>query len=73
MRTSRWLLAAAAVGAVALLLTTTDRGKKLRRDIADNAEDWKNHLSKLTAKGKKKLKKMAEHEAGALSNGALTS
>ena len=73
MRTSRWLLAAAAVGAVALLLTTTDRGKKLRKDIADNAEGWKDQLNKLAHRGKNRLKKMAAHEADALSNGAVTS
>lgn len=73
MRTSRWLLAAAAVGAVALLLTTTDRGKKLRRDIADNAEDWKDQLDKLAHRGKKKLKKMATAEIDHLGNGAITS
>lgn len=71
MRTSRWLLLAAAAGVVALLLTT-EKGKKLRRDIADNAEDWKDQLGKLTHKGQKKLKKMATAEMDHLGNGAIS-
>ncbi len=72
MRTSRWLLLAAAVGAAALLLTTTDRGKKMRNDIADNLEDWKDQLSKMADKSKKKLKKMAHAEMDGQTNGAVT-
>lgn len=73
MRTSGWLLAAAAVGAVALFLTTTERGKRLRNNIADNAGDWKDELGKLTHKGKNRLKKMATAEVDHLGNGAISS
>jgi hypothetical protein len=47
MRLSR-LLAFAAVGVVAgILLTQTDKGNELRRNITDSAGDWGKKLGKL--------------------------
>jgi len=40
MKLTRVLLLAAAGVAVGLLLTKTDKGNQLRRDLADRASDW---------------------------------
>jgi gas vesicle protein len=66
MRTSRLLLLAAVGGAVALLLTT-DKGKKIRKNITDNAGD---SLASLKDMLSKEVQGLAE-EARAQISGLL--
>lgn len=44
---SSTLLILAGLGIAALLLTSTDKGKKLSKDILDNTDEWKEKLTKL--------------------------
>ncbi len=69
MRTSKLLLLAAVGGAVALLLTT-EKGKKIRRNIADNAEDWKDQLNDYATDTLASLKKMVSKEVDGLTDDA---
>jgi gas vesicle protein len=72
MRSST-LLILAGLGIAALLLTKTEKGKKLTDDILDNTDEWKEKLSKLansTGSQLNDLKKMISKEIEGLSNEA---
>ncbi len=67
------VLALAAFGAAIALLFTTKRGKELRKDIADAAEDWGGTLSELAEKATvsaKDLQKLVSKEISGLSDDA---
>lgn len=53
-------LALLALGAAAVLLFTTDKGKKLRGDIQDKAEDWGDSLGEFGATAAKEISSLRE-------------
>lgn len=66
-------LALAAFGAAAVLLFTTDKGKQIREEISDKAEDWGEKLSELADKAMcsaSDLKKLVSKEVSGLSDEA---
>jgi gas vesicle protein len=67
------VLALAAFGAAIALLFTTKRGKELRKDMANAAEDWGETLGELAEKATvsaKDLKKLVSKEISGLSDEA---
>lgn len=63
----------AALGAAAVLLLTTDKGKKLTKNVADTTGDWTNQLRDLlnaSASELNKLKSIVGHEVEGLSDDA---
>lgn len=52
------LLALACIGAAAVLLFTTDKGKEIRGAVSDKAGDWGDTLSDLAADSMKNVKDM---------------
>ena len=69
------LLVFAAFAGAALFLFTTDKGKKIREDLGDAAEDWGATLSDLAEKAScsaKDLKKLVSREVSGLSEEART-
>jgi len=67
------LLVFAAFGAAVVLLFTTEKGKKIREELADSAEDWGEKLSELAEKAAcsaKDLKKLVSKEVSGLSDDA---
>lgn len=69
MRISKLLLLAAAGGAVALLLTT-DKGKKIRKKLAENAGDYKDQFTDYATDTLASLKKMVSKEIDGLTDDA---
>lgn len=66
-------LALAAFGAAAILLFTTDKGKEIREEIADKAEDWGEKLGEIADKAvcsAGDLKKLVSKEVSGLSEEA---
>lgn len=67
------LLVLAAIGTAAALLLLTDKGKKLTKDVADSAGDWKDTWTKFAGKTGTKLTNLLEnlsHELSGLSSDA---
>ena len=63
----------AAFAAAGILLFTTDKGKEIREDLSDAAEDWGEKLSELAEKATctaKDLKKLVSKEVAGLSEEA---
>jgi gas vesicle protein len=68
MNTGKVIVLAAFTGAV-IALFTTDKGKKIRKDIADTAEDWSDTLTDLLDKAScsiKDLQKIMSKEIAGL-------
>lgn len=53
-------LALLALGAAAVLLFTTDKGKKIREDIQDKAGDWSDSLGELGTTAAKEISALRE-------------
>lgn len=53
-------IALLAIGAAVVLLFTTDKGKKIREDITDKADDWGDKLGDLSAKGMDQFQEMRQ-------------
>jgi gas vesicle protein len=67
------LLVFALFGAAVVLLFTTDKGKEIREDIADSAEDWGDKLSELAEKAScsaKDLKNLVSKQVSGLTDEA---
>ena len=67
------LLVFAVFGAAVVMLFTTEKGKKIREELADSAGDWGEKLSELAEKASvtaKDLKKLISKEVGGLSDDA---
>ena len=67
------LLVFAAFSAAVILLFTTEKGKEIREEIADKADDWGDKFSDLAEKATssaKDLKKMLSKEIAGLSDDA---
>ena len=67
------LLVFALFGAAVVMLFTTDKGKEIREEMADKAEDWGEKLSELAEKASctaKDLKKLVSKEVGGLTDEA---
>jgi gas vesicle protein len=67
------LLIFAAVGTAAALLLLTDRGKKMTKDLADNAGEWKDSWTKFAGKTGNKLTSLLDtlsHELNGLTSEA---
>ena len=70
---SSTLFILATLGIAAILLTSTDKGKKLSKDILDNTDEWKEKLTKLagsTGNQINDLKKLISKEVEGLSKEA---
>lgn len=68
------LLALACLGTAAVLLFTTDKGKKIRNKISDSAGDWSDSLGDLakdSMKNMKDMKKRLKKEFAGLSEDAM--
>ncbi|MEO6830681.1 MAG: YtxH domain-containing protein [Chitinophagaceae bacterium] len=67
------IVALAAIGVAAVLLLSTDKGKKIRKQIAEASEDWSETLGELADKAvcsAKDLKKLVSKEIKGLSSDA---
>lgn len=67
------IIALACIGTAAVLLFTTDKGKKIREDIMDEAEDWGDKIGKFvedTGVNVKDLQKRLKKELVTLSDDA---
>lgn len=67
------ILALACIGTAVVLLFTTDKGKKIREDIMDEAEEWGEKLGKLaedTGVNIKDMQKRLKKELVTLSDDA---
>lgn len=67
------LIIFAAVGAAAALLLLTDRGKKITKDLADSAGDWKESWTKFAGSTGNKLTSLMDslsHELSGLTSEA---